>query len=61
MNPDGSAGMNQIYLQSNIKKRLPFWRIAQVPCLLLCHSMRRKILCEVRSIPVSQKKLRGIA
>jgi hypothetical protein len=61
MNSDGRAGMNQIYLQSNMKKRTAIWRTAQVPCLLLCHRMRRKIPREIHSAPMSQKMLRGIA
>jgi hypothetical protein len=61
MNLGGRPGMNQIYLQSNIKNRPPIWRFAPVPCLLLCHSMRRKILCEICCAAVAQKKRRGIA
>jgi hypothetical protein len=61
MNLGGRPGMNQIYLQSNIKNCPPIWRAAPVPRLLLCHSMRRKILCEIRKSPLSQKTLGGIA
>jgi len=53
MNLSDGVGMNQIYLQSNIKDRLPIWQPAPVPCLLLCHSMRRKILDEFRKLTVS--------
>ncbi|MBN9546574.1 MAG: hypothetical protein J0I19_13960 [Alphaproteobacteria bacterium] len=61
MNLGDGLDMNQIYLQSNIKNCLPIWYPAPAASLLLCHSMRRKILCEFRKLTVSQKKRRGIA
>ena len=41
------------YLQSSKNLRCLIWQAAQVPCLLLCHSVRRKNLCEIRRASLS--------
>jgi hypothetical protein len=41
------------YLQSSKKSRCLIWQAVRVPCLFLCHSMRRKNLCEIRGKPLS--------
>ena len=56
------AGRQKIvYSHSSKNLGCLIWQAARVPCLLLCHSMRRKILCESWWARLSQKSAHGFA